>query len=559
MASETVAVPDLERMYQCGDVLANAKGLSYKAHKGDYEEILAGVRGDVQCKRLASQFIARFFPLFPDLAEQAIDAMLDLCEDSSVDTRKQAIKDLPTLCRDQQSKNLPKIADVLTQLLQSEDPGEITIIQNSIMTLLRRDTKGAIIGIFSQVHTGDEVVRERALRLLHTKLKTTSDLFNKESQAQLVAEIKKVFASATVTAEEFPRLLSLLQHTFLPKSTQGQLEIATMVTRMADLDQTKEFDYASVEMTDRLIQCATQVIPYFSGQVKSTEWCEYICTRVLPHYYQLPDLPGSDTRTVLCKLLAEMAVNLGSLTSPDVAAKNVFERLIDYMPLPPASEDGSLTDVPSLEFTKVECLMFTFHCIGKQAPGFLTEDQERLTDFRSRLQYLARGVQGYIKKLKEFLAASGTGKPMAAVKNEGGDTNGAGVDDVKVKQIALQTNENIQAMIRDLFHSPPIYKAAVRLSFKPRSETANPGGLKAGDKRKPITFSSDNKNPQVSGGPKKGRQLYMDSVGGKARGGGGKSSVSNFKPGGKVARPSGQYNPPQGKYSSKVDGKRGDW
>lgn len=25
------AVPDLERMYECGDVLANAKGLSYKA------------------------------------------------------------------------------------------------------------------------------------------------------------------------------------------------------------------------------------------------------------------------------------------------------------------------------------------------------------------------------------------------------------------------------------------------------------------------------------------------------------------------------------------------
>lgn len=50
----------------------------------------------------------RFFPLFPELAEQAIDAMLDLCENSSVETRKQAIKDLPTLCRDQQSKNLPR-------------------------------------------------------------------------------------------------------------------------------------------------------------------------------------------------------------------------------------------------------------------------------------------------------------------------------------------------------------------------------------------------------------------------------------------------------------------
>ena len=27
----SAAIPDLERMYECGDVLANAKGLSYKA------------------------------------------------------------------------------------------------------------------------------------------------------------------------------------------------------------------------------------------------------------------------------------------------------------------------------------------------------------------------------------------------------------------------------------------------------------------------------------------------------------------------------------------------
>ena len=54
--------------------------------------------------------------------------------------------------------------DVLVQLLQSEDQQEVTVIQNSIMTLIRRDTRGAIIGIFSQIHTGEEVVRERAIR-----------------------------------------------------------------------------------------------------------------------------------------------------------------------------------------------------------------------------------------------------------------------------------------------------------------------------------------------------------------------------------------------------------
>jgi len=538
----SAAVPDLERMYECGDVLANAKGLSYKAHQGEYEEILAGVKGADNCKRLSSQFIARFFALFPSLAEQSIDAMLDLCEDSNVDIRKQAIKDLPTLCRDQHSKNLPKIVDVLTQLLQSEDQGEITIIQNSIMTLIRRDTKGAIIGIFSQIHTGEEVVRERALRLIHTKLKTSSaEMLDKESQAQIIAEIKKVFASGNVTAEEFPRLMAILQFTFLPKSVAGQLEIANMVMKMADLDADAEFDYNSTELTDRLLQCATHVLPYFSTQVKSTAFCEYLVVKVLPHYYQLPDLTGMDTRNQLCKLTAELAVHIGSLKDPSTAAKNVFDRLIDYMPLPPATEDGSLGEVPNLEFTKVECLMFTFHQIARQAETFLTSDQERLKDFRSRLQYLARGVQGYIKKLKEFLATAGT-KP---VKEGDGD-------DVKIKQIALRTNENIQAMIRDLFHSPPIYKANIVLSFKPREKSNQQA--KVGDKRKPITFSGKGEGSSTAGKKGRGeRQLYMDSVGQKGRGGRGgmKPSVSNYRPG-KSVRPSGQYNIPQGKYSSKI-------
>ena len=94
------------------------------------------------------------------------------------------------------------------------------------------------------MHNGEEIVRERALRLVHTKLKTnTSDLLNKEAQAQvitevlvsisylksllqLIAEIKKVFASATVTGEEFPRLMAILNMTYLPKSTAGQVSFS---------------------------------------------------------------------------------------------------------------------------------------------------------------------------------------------------------------------------------------------------------------------------------------------------------------------------------------------
>ena len=53
-------------------------------HQAEYEEILAGVKGADNVKRLSSQFIARFFGLFSNLEEQSIDAMLDLCEDASV-------------------------------------------------------------------------------------------------------------------------------------------------------------------------------------------------------------------------------------------------------------------------------------------------------------------------------------------------------------------------------------------------------------------------------------------------------------------------------------------
>ena len=55
----------------------------------------------------------------------------------------------------------------------------------------------------------------------------------------------------------------------------------------------------------------------------------------------------------MCKLAAELAVFMDKLSDPVTAASNVFDRLIDYMPLPPATEDGSLTEVPSIEFTKV--------------------------------------------------------------------------------------------------------------------------------------------------------------------------------------------------------------
>lgn len=56
----------------------------FSQHKDSYQVILDGVKGSAKEKRLAAQFIPKFFNSFPDMADGAINAQLDLCEDEDV-------------------------------------------------------------------------------------------------------------------------------------------------------------------------------------------------------------------------------------------------------------------------------------------------------------------------------------------------------------------------------------------------------------------------------------------------------------------------------------------
>jgi hypothetical protein len=53
-------------------------------HKSEYQEILDAVHGSDKEKKLAAQFIAKFFKSFPESMETALDRQLDLCEDEDV-------------------------------------------------------------------------------------------------------------------------------------------------------------------------------------------------------------------------------------------------------------------------------------------------------------------------------------------------------------------------------------------------------------------------------------------------------------------------------------------
>lgn len=96
-------------------------------HEQEYKDILGAVKGSANEKRLASQFISKFFGKFTKFANEAFDALLDLIEDEDINIRKQAIRDLPTICKDSK-QFVPKTTDILTQLLVAEDSSELQVL-----------------------------------------------------------------------------------------------------------------------------------------------------------------------------------------------------------------------------------------------------------------------------------------------------------------------------------------------------------------------------------------------------------------------------------------------
>ena len=52
------------------------------------------------------------------------------------------------------------------------------------------------------------------------------------------------------------------------------------------------------------------------------------------------------------------------------------------------------------EFTKVECLLFIFHTVGKQAPEFLADNPEVLKELKVRAQNISL-IKEKLKTLSE--------------------------------------------------------------------------------------------------------------------------------------------------------------
>ncbi|XP_030383056.1 apoptosis inhibitor 5 homolog [Scaptodrosophila lebanonensis] len=500
---------NIERLYKCYELLSEA-GDKITEHVEEYKEILQAVKGTSKEKRLASQFIGNFFKYFPDLADTAIDAIFDLCEDDDTQIRRQAIKDLPKLCQGNADATV-RVGDTLAQLLVLDDPAELQQVNNSLQAIIKLDTKSAVTGLFQQITTGDEPTRERCFKFIATKLLTMGPtLITKEIEDFIVDEIKK--ALQDVTADEFHLCMTILGATKLGTTVTGHAELVKLATEQAELNSAEADSVVIDEETvERFIQCATAAAPYFSKTIKSTQFVTYVCDKLLPTnawHIIASSVSQDQIQLRLLKVFAEMVPNIDKLENASERIDAVYNVLLEYMPLPKLNEEDLGDSPPSFQFSHAECLLYALHTLGKKHPNNLSfvEDAEKLKDFRSRLQYLARGTQGYIKKLEEALK----GKKGEELKTE----------ENQLKQTALKTTSNINQLIRDLFHSPPIFKHDIVLSWVVPKD-------KLGKRHAPISFGD--KNAATNGNKDQDEKKQRPS------------NDQKF------------YSPPSGKYSAKVN------
>ncbi|KAG6900547.1 hypothetical protein C0993_009124 [Termitomyces sp. T159_Od127] len=110
-------------------------------------------------KILAAQNIGAFFTDFPELEEEAINAVYDLCEDQTPSVRIEGYTAVTELSK-ANNRLLSRNADVLLQLLQSDERDEVEIVKRALLEHLEMDARTTLGVFFDQMAPLDDGMDE---------------------------------------------------------------------------------------------------------------------------------------------------------------------------------------------------------------------------------------------------------------------------------------------------------------------------------------------------------------------------------------------------------------
>ena len=317
--------------------------------------------------------------------------------------------------------------------------------------------------------------------------------------------------------------MSVLSSLKISKTITSQQVLIDMITEHAELEGPFS---PEPEIIEKFTMCVKAAIPHFSPFVPSNLFVQYICTQIIPCLNEIDASETGDITEIEVELLQQLA-ELSAFIQPtntnlpinlDECQELVFSKLFDYMPSPSLTiETEEKSEEPCLQLFPLESLMYTLYTLSVHNPEFNSKiEEDKMKDYKIRLQYLARLIQSHIKKALDAISS---------------DKKPTGESETRDNAMILRTATNINTLVKELFHPKPASKSSISLSWKPiktkaaaikRSNSnldANNGQTVSvtkteetttnptNPKRKPITA------PEDSSPKKQQRQLYAPPSG----------------------------------------------
>ncbi|KAL3315833.1 Apoptosis inhibitor 5 [Cichlidogyrus casuarinus] len=520
-------VSSVDQLYTLYEEL-NDQSLDEAKRIKAYRTLVEGKYNDSNSKRLRCQFIAKFFKNFESMQEEAFEKLLDLCEDELPEARKQAVHDLQTICKSVASY-IPKVAAVFTQMMQTEDAKELSIVTLSLSTLLHEDVKSTLDGLFKQLSEDDnpDAPRGNIFKFLHEKLRNLNEAqFTTEMEEIVVENVKKLLLDCG--EDEFHQLIAVLSSLRSMSTVPGRQKLISMISDQALLS-VPVFVPTDPAAVAQIRESCKQITIFVSKNVHAEKMVSYLMDQVLPEIARV----DSQEQLGLLQVVAQLIAHGGpkwSITSSNLVETRLassHKLLMDSLPEIAEELLSSEMDMENLKkkltldykFSELECILYIVHHLAALHPQFyggyneesekssaeVTSGEARLKALRPRIQFLFRVCQVYAQQIAERLKQK--------VESD--------LSEDELKIVSHKLMSNIQTLGRSFFKNPPTFKQCLvtQLSWQavnknhavsPLIVNEHPAPTlvtASGIALTPITFDSDgNSASTVAAGQKRNRQ-----------------------------------------------------
>lgn len=441
----------VESLYKCFNVISNNSSSDAEKLRA-YQQILQGSKGGPNEKKLSSQFIGRFFKLFQTEQENSFNCLLDLCEDEDPKTRIQAVRDFQQICKAVPTF-IPRVSDVLAQLVITENVSESNGINDSLKFLLIMDPSSTLVGVFNQIISSKSgIQRKNLMQFLMDCLKDIpEEKMTLELEEFIIEHLNRLFSENSST--EFDAAITIMSSLKSLSTLLGRQKLVNMISNFV-MEKVPTFDPQSIQSVKLIQQAGKQIARLLSKNVSAARLLKYMLEYVVPSVLSVEN--PFQQRGIL-QILTNLSSHPGdTFTSVPEDCRiqllhPLYMALLTSFPEPSTlTDEGDVLAKISLPVFAIECFLYTLLNLLKFCPTFLCasvqnvddatsqEGVTRLNSLRHKAQYTARLMQSYKTAIVAELQAS--------FQAEGGCS-------VKTADEVRRALANVEKMVRCIFRS----------------------------------------------------------------------------------------------------------